>query len=170
MTDTPIMVAFGANEGDARQTFKSAAEALCGPFREIRCASFYETVPHYDKPGAVEPTLPAPSYINTVFCARTALGAHEALSLLLETERRFGRIRPAPECAPRPIDLDLLLYGTLIENNDALVLPHPRMHLRNFVLVPANEIAPNWRHPLLDKTIAELGASCADPLAIRRMK
>ena len=167
MTETALMIAFGANEGEPLETYERAVIALTGPIKGIRRASFYETVAHYDKPGAVAPEEPSPSYINTVFCGRTELGAHDVLELLLDVERRLGRIRPAPECAPRPIDLDLLLYGDLIEATESLIVPHPRMHLRNFVMVPAREIAPDWVHPVFHRTMAELCDACPDKMSIR---
>ncbi len=166
---TEALIAFGANEGDPRETLKTALAALANDIQNVLVAPFYETEPHYDKPGTtLVPPTPTHDYLNTVIFCKTALSADALLTRLLEVEQQLGRVRPAPECSPRPIDLDLLLYGKTILNTPKLIVPHPRMHLRNFVLVPANEVAPNMVHPILNQTIAELCSLCPDRLAIRR--
>jgi len=166
---TEALIAFGANEGLPRVTLARALEALSNDIQNVRTAPFYQTEPHYDKPGATaQPATPANDYLNTVFYCETNLSAHELLIRLLEVEQQLGRVRPAPECSPRPIDLDLLLFGNTILNTPNLVLPHPRMHLRNFVLVPANDVAPNMIHPILNQTISELCSLCTDKLSIKR--
>ncbi|MDQ3747058.1 MAG: 2-amino-4-hydroxy-6-hydroxymethyldihydropteridine diphosphokinase, partial [Acidobacteriota bacterium] len=83
------------------------------------------------------------------------------LRLLLDLERSLGRRRERP-LAPRTLDLDLLLYGDERRDTDALKLPHPRLHLRRFVLAPLAELAPGARHPTLRRTFAELLASVED--------
>ena len=87
--------------------------------------------------------------------AKTTLGSHALLHHLLEIERKLGRIR-RDRWEPRPIDMDLLLYGDHIISSQELVVPHPLMHERRFVLQPLAEIAPEAVHPVLQMTIAGL--------------
>ena len=77
------------------------------------------------------------------------------LEALFAIERSFGRIRTTPN-APRTLDLDLIAYGRQVLDGPGLMLPHPRAHERLFVMGPLAEIAPEWRHPVLDETAAEL--------------
>ncbi len=85
-------------------------------------------------------------FINAVIQVRTSLSATALLAFLLDIEQQFGRQRPFKD-APRTLDLDLLLYGTLICHTPQLILPHPRMHQRAFVMVPLQEIAPELHLP-----------------------
>ncbi len=86
----------------------------------------------------------------------------ELLQQIHHLENQLGRTRTFPN-APRTIDIDLLAYGDLVLDTPELILPHPRLHQRAFVLVPLLEIAPAWRHPVFGKTAAEL-LSAAGPL------
>ena len=96
-----------------------------------------------------------PAYLNGALTARTTLAAEELLAFLQELERAAGRVRDGIADAPRPLDLDLLLHGDELRDAPELVLPHPRMLARDFVLVPLARIAPGWRHPRTGRTIAE---------------
>ena len=100
-----------------------------------------------------------PDFINAVAQIRTALPPHDLLKALLQIEQNHGRVREYPN-APRTLDLDILLYDDFQLNDDNLILPHPRMHQRAFVLQPLLEIAPERNIPG-HGTIAELLAACA---------
>ena len=104
-----------------------------------------------------EPVPPSDQrwFVNGVAIVTSALGPTELLRRLLGLEDEFGRIRDIPNAA-RPLDLDLLDYDGQVCDTPQLILPHPRMHLRRFVLEPLCEIAPAWRHSRLGLTAAEL--------------
>ncbi|MSP51489.1 MAG: 2-amino-4-hydroxy-6-hydroxymethyldihydropteridine diphosphokinase [Alphaproteobacteria bacterium] len=109
--------------------------------------------------SAPVPPSAQPWYLNAIAVVKTELDPHALLVRLLAVESEFGRVRCTPN-APRPIDLDLLAYGArAIDRGGPLELPHPRMHLRAFVLMPMADIAPMWRHPRLGATVRELLAA-----------
>lgn len=94
-------------------------------------------------------------FLNAAATGESTLSARAVLDLLLAIEQRFGRERPF-ECAPRTIDLDLILYGEEVINIPGLTVPHPRFRERRFVLEPLAELAPDWVDPVTRKTVAEL--------------
>jgi 2-amino-4-hydroxy-6-hydroxymethyldihydropteridine diphosphokinase len=104
------------------------------------------------------PMSDQPWYVNGVVAVETTLAPMALLESLLAVEDGFGRHRSAPNAA-RTLDLDLLDYDGTQCAGERLVLPHPRLHERRFVLAPLAEIAPQWRHPRSGKTAAELLAA-----------
>ena len=100
-------------------------------------------------------------FLNQVVGCRTGQPPERLMAVCLEVERAMGRVRDRAR-GPRVIDLDLLIAGDEVRDSDDLVLPHPRMHLRRFVLVPLVEIAPAARHPVLGVTAAALLERCPD--------
>lgn len=104
--------------------------------------------------------VPQGDYLNAACLIKTALAPHELLAALQSIERKFGRDRVNEiRFGPRTLDIDIILFGELISNNPTLILPHPRMHERAFVLSPLAEIAPDMLHPVLRSTVRELLAS-----------
>jgi 2-amino-4-hydroxy-6-hydroxymethyldihydropteridine diphosphokinase len=159
-----ILIALGANlpsaAGSPAATLQHALGKLDGKGVKIRrVSSFYET------PAWPDPADPA--FVNAVAAVDTAFQPVELLELLHGVETELGRLRSAPN-APRTLDLDLLDYdGRVMEG--AVVLPHPRMAQRSFVLVPLAEIAPDWRHPVSGQGIGELLAGLPDRDAPKRL-
>jgi 2-amino-4-hydroxy-6-hydroxymethyldihydropteridine diphosphokinase len=151
---TKAFIGLGANLGDpeaqVRRAFAALAE-LPGT-RLLAASSLYRSAPV--GVGA------QPDFINAVAEIATALGARALLEALLAAERRSGRRREFPG-APRTLDLDLLLYGDRVIDEPELVVPHPRMHERAFVLAPLAEIAPDIAIPGRGRAAALL-AACAD--------
>lgn len=135
-------VALGANLGDAAAAVRAAMESLAGlPLTQvIRRSNLYRTAPLADAGDTPGPAAGG-DYINAVVEVQTALSAPELLRQLQALEQAAGRERPYRN-APRTLDLDLLLYGSGRITSAQLVLPHPRMDQRAFVLVPLAEIAP----------------------------
>lgn len=109
-------------------------------------------------------------YLNQVIELHTSFAPDEVLSVMMMVEKQLGRTRTAVRNSDRTIDLDVLFYGQLVRSDENLHIPHPRLHLRRFVLCPLNEIAPALKHPVLDLTVSELLAVCPDQLQVRRLR
>ena len=155
MAATPgVFVGLGSNLGDREATLAAAQGGLAARgFRVTAMSSLYLTEP-VDAP-------PQGWFLNAVAGGETDLSPEALLAACLDTERALGRVRTTPR-GPRPIDLDLLLYRDEARDGPGLVLPHPRLHERRFVLVPLAEIAPLARHPRLGLTAAEMLRRCPD--------
>jgi len=151
VASTPVcaFVGLGANLGNARATLESAVQALAGlPHTQLRqCSSWYRSAP-VDATG--------PDFINAVARLETTLAAQDLLTRLIEIETRHGRER-SHRNAPRTLDLDLLIYGDERIETPTLVVPHPRMHERAFVLAPLAELWPDGVVPGRGTVIDLLG-------------
>lgn len=141
MNTAPVRayVGLGANLGDARAQVEAAFDALaaCPGLQLAGRSSMYRSAP-VDAGG--------PDYVNAVAALDSRLTPLELLHVLQAIETRFGRERPYPN-APRTLDLDLLLHGDTCLATPELTLPHPRLHLRAFVLLPLIELAPSLSLP-----------------------
>lgn len=109
-----------------------------------------------------------PDYYNQCIKITTELDAASLMELLLNIEMKLGRIRNERN-APRTVDIDILLFNDEILNTDLLIVPHLRLHLRQFVLKPLNEIAAEISHPVLHKTIHQLLKICPDKLTAKKI-
>jgi 2-amino-4-hydroxy-6-hydroxymethyldihydropteridine diphosphokinase len=160
---TTAYLALGANLGNRLATFKKARIALDkhDAIEVAGASSIFETDPVGGPAGQG-------SYLNAVLQVTTTLGPEALLVACHEIELCFGR-RREHHWGPRTLDIDLLFYGDATCIGPELILPHPRLHLRRFVLAPLLELAPALRHPLLGKTIRELHDVLDDPAAVRRL-
>lgn len=145
-----IVIAFGANLGDRRATLQAARRRLAETLTWTACSHLYQTPPWGDRDQ--------PPFVNAVCRGCTNLSPQALLALLKSVEIELGRV-PSRRWGPRVIDLDILFYDDLVLHENLLTLPHPHLHERAFVLIPAHEIAPDLRHPRLGRTIAELVAA-----------
>jgi len=123
-----------------------------------KCSQWYETAP--------VPVSDQPWFLNAVMAIETALTETELLALLHEVEANFGRVRNIRNEA-RILDLDLIDYDGLVRDDDAITIPHPRMHLRAFVLLPIQDLAPQWCHPASKVDVATLIAEMPEGQDIR---
>ena len=144
-----VFVGLGSNEGDRLELISRAARAI-GDIPGV-CLRQMATIIETDPIGP-----PQPRYLNTVIELETSLAPEALLSALQDIERRLGRVKSVQRWGPRPIDLDLLLYDDRILGAPNLLIPHPRLHDRRFVLEPLAQLAPDLAHPVLKRTIADL--------------
>lgn len=146
-----LYLALGSNQGD-RQALLDAARAACAASlgSVTGCSSYIET-----EPWGFESAHP---FLNAVLELETELPPLAILERTQQIERQLGRRQKSDQAGyqDRPIDLDLILYDELVLDLPQLQLPHPLFHLRDFVLAPLMELAPQLRHPLLGLTISEL--------------
>lgn len=135
---TTVYLAIGSNQGDRLANLQAGLAGLAPAVQLTNYSSVYETAAAY-----VEDQ---PPFLNAVVAGTTELAPHALLALLKQIEHVCGR-RPGLRYGPRPLDLDILLYGDLELNSADLIIPHPRMVERDFVLRPLAEIAPNRVNP-----------------------
>lgn len=154
-------IALGSNMGDRGANLAAALQALANTdcIEVVTTSSVYETV-------AVGGPQQQDNYFNAAAKLTTTLTPHELLGHMHRIERDLGRTRMVT-WGPRTIDLDILLYGDQVIGDEELVVPHPLMHERRFVMEPLAEIAPEAVHPLLQMTAETILASLIDDEMVR---
>lgn len=158
-----VFLSIGSNIGDRLQNCKDAIENIADSkeIAIIKKSSFYETEPW----GDIEQNW----FINCVVEIKTEFDALNLLALLLNIEKRLGRNR-VKKGGPRAIDMDILFFNGEIIRTDNLVVPHPFLEQRRFVLTPLSEIAPDFIHPVLKKSAADLLRQADDNKKVVRCK
>jgi 2-amino-4-hydroxy-6-hydroxymethyldihydropteridine diphosphokinase len=142
-----VFVSFGSNVGDSLQILENALTVVeqHGAFTDVVVSGLYRT-------RAVGPAQP--DYVNGAFRARTDLAPREVLAVLHFIEDLFGRVRQT-RWGPRTLDLDLLFHGDTVLTAPDLVLPHPGIEERGFVLAPLVELDPTWTHPVTGRAVLD---------------
>lgn len=160
MPEKTVYLSLGSNVGDRDENLRGAIVALRDAgVRVTKVSSFYETEPvdYFEQAW----------FLNCVVEGETEVPPEELLRALRGIETRMGS-RKLIAKGPRLIDIDILLYGSETIDTPELQVPHPRMHLRRFVLVPLAEIASKLKHPTWTMTVSELAANTADKSQVRK--
>ena len=157
-----IYLHIGSNLGDRENYLNRAIQLIRKQIGEIpKVSHIYET--------AAWGKTDQPAFLNQALEIQTALFPNELMDQLKKIEEEMGRIRKE-KWGPRLIDLDMIFYDDLIFEIEGLIIPHPRMHIRNFVLIPMMDLNPDFFHPIFRQTIRELKAWCQDDLEVRKYK
>ena len=151
-----VFLSLGSNIGDRESNIAQAISAIeiNRGIENINSASFYHTEPLYNKDQGF--------FINTVIGLDTILKPFELLDLIKKIEFMLGRNKRRKKNMPRTIDIDILVHGESIMETEELIIPHPNLIHRKFVLIPFDEIAPDYKIPLMNLTVHELLVNCID--------
>lgn len=156
-----VYLSLGSNLGDRAENLQQAITHLEKIGKVVAVSAFYETEP-------IE-FAAQPWFLNCAVKLDTEKMPRQMLSAVLDVEQRMGR-RRIQKNGPRTIDIDILLFGSSIIETQGLIIPHPALHLRRFVLEPMTEIAPEVRHPAFKRTMRELRDALPPGQAVRKLQ
>ena len=150
----------GTNLGNRENNLQLAISLLTGSVGNlIKKSSIYET--------AAWGLENQPNFLNQIIILSTSQSPKFLMKTILKIEKKMGRERLV-KMGPRIIDIDILFYENRIINKPSLTIPHPRIQFRRFVLVPLNELQPNYLHPILNKSVKDLLIACTDTLNVKK--
>jgi 2-amino-4-hydroxy-6-hydroxymethyldihydropteridine diphosphokinase len=156
-----VFLLLGSNLGDRQLFLKKAIDLIENDIADIsKASSIYET----QSWGKTD----APDYLNQVILLETSLSAQAILQKILNIEHLLGRQREE-KWGSRTIDIDILFYGDSVINEPGLHIPHPELHNRRFTLEPLAEIAPDFKHPVLNKSILTIKNELVDTLIVKKV-
>jgi 2-amino-4-hydroxy-6-hydroxymethyldihydropteridine diphosphokinase len=158
MNNTYLLL--GSNMGNSQKQLSTAIHQIeMNTGKLIRSSHLYAT--------AAWGNTNQPDFLNQVIVIETKLSAQETLKSILAIEKKMGRVRTVKN-APRIIDIDILFFNKEIIDIPDLIVPHPEIQNRRFVLIPLNEIAPQYIHPVLNKSVHQLLTMCNDQLNVKK--
>jgi 2-amino-4-hydroxy-6-hydroxymethyldihydropteridine diphosphokinase len=153
-----IAFSIGANLGDRLSSIQRAISLLSESITDMQCSSVYETEPvGYNN---------QPVFLNCAICGYTDKSPEHHIEICKSIEYTIGR-QSRPKWHEREIDIDIVLFEDCILDSEDIAIPHPRMHLRAFVLQPLSDISPDRIHPVLKKNIKQLLSECTDTAEIK---
>lgn len=156
-----IYLLLGSNQGDPAAMLTKAEQYIQKQIGLVRRkSSLYQT--------AAWGYADQPDFLNQVIIVESAMSARETLAAIFAIEETMGRVRTVKN-APRIIDIDILFFNTSIVDEEQLVIPHPAIPIRRFVLIPLNELSPGLQHPALQKTVQQLLLECPDTLDVKKI-
>ncbi|MFP4065014.1 MAG: 2-amino-4-hydroxy-6-hydroxymethyldihydropteridine diphosphokinase [Bacteroidales bacterium] len=158
-----VYLLFGGNQGDVQRAFSLAFSRM----QEVGIFPVRESALYKSEPWGMDPNKP--DFLNKVVLVKTPMSPGDLLRNLQAIEKQLGRERQAGKVLSRVIDLDILFYDDLVMDSPELTIPHPRLHLRKFTLIPLHEIDPGLTHPRLKQTVSELLESCRDNSAVTKI-
>lgn len=156
-----VYLLLGSNQQNPTEQLNKAVASIGKQIGQIqRQSSIYET--------AAWGNTVQPNFLNQIVIVNTLLNPTQVLQTILSIEKKMGRIRTIKN-APRIIDIDIIFFNKEIIQQDDLIIPHPLLQQRRFVLTPLNELSPNLKHPVLKKTIHQLLRICTDKLEVTKI-
>ncbi len=158
-----VYISLGSNKGDRLKNLQEAVDLIFQKVGKVKSIAKVFNTPALGFEGD--------DFLNTCILVQTRLEAEDVLENLLDIEKRMGRVRTTSDAyESRVIDLDILFFNEDIIDTKSLTVPHPKLHLRQFVLDPLKSMAPSFEHPVLNKSITQLSEECKDDSAIEAIK